>query len=144
MNAILQSLLGLDCFANDLLHFKNIKQLPPKCLFLYVTVAGYLVDITILFIAWYICCWRGRGGIMCMMLRRLCWRISRGLFQLRPHDFLAIPSMYAMVICHHVMSCDLQDAHEFLAQCLDQLKEDCASISPVRCVVTCVIICSCL
>lgn len=26
----------------------------------------------------------------------------------------------------------IQDAHEFLAQCLDQLKEDCKSISPVR------------
>lgn len=36
MNAILQSLLGLDCFANDLFHYKSIKQLPQKCLFLYV------------------------------------------------------------------------------------------------------------
>ena len=25
----------------------------------------------------------------------------------------------------------LQDAHEFLAQCLDQLKEDCMAIVPV-------------
>jgi len=30
-----------------------------------------------------------------------------------------------------ILSDDLQDAHEFLAQCLDQLKEDCLAILPV-------------
>ena len=36
------------------------------------------------------------------------------------------------VIHCHVMSCDPQDAHEFMAQCLDQLKEDCRDVSTVR------------
>lgn len=98
MNAILQSLLGLDCFANDLLHFKSIKQLPPKCLFLMI----------------YLLLKGKRGNNVYDAQKIMLKNIKRSIS--------ATATRFSGYSQH--------DAHEFLAQCLDQLKEDCASISP--------------